>query len=144
MLPPTYQGPIDPTSGFLCVSVHWRPDPGAPDPEMPGQKMSIALYLPAEPGAPCLCGSGKTYSDCCRRQRYWHPICPNPGLEGYSLMVLQSAAITPIDDVIWRTRLLDDIRLQCLEDSPQRGFWLYWATRHWTISMARCASAILN
>ena len=126
MLPPTYKGPIDPNGGFLCISVHWRPDPGAPDPEMPGQKMSIASYLPVEPDAPCLCGSGKTYSDCCRRQRYWHPICPNPDLEGYSLMVMQSATITPIDDVIWRKRLLDDMRLQCVEDSPQRGFWLYW------------------
>ena len=117
---------IDPNGGFLCVSIHWRPDPGKPDPEMPGQKMSTASYLPTLPDRPCLCGSGKAYGDCCRRQRYWHPICPNPGLQGYSLMVLQSAMFTPIDGAIWRERLLDDIRLQCVEDGPQRGFWLYW------------------
>ena len=106
--------------------MHWRPDPGKPDPEMPGQKMSTASYLPTLPDRPCLCGSGKAYGDCCRRQRYWHPICPNPGLQGYSLMVLQSAMFTPIDGAVWRERLLDDIRLQCVEDGPQRGFWLYW------------------
>ena len=88
--------------------------------------MSIALYLPCEADAPCLCGSGKVYRDCCRRERYWHPICPNPGLAGYNLMRLQSATFTPIDGVVWRERLLDDIRLQCVEYNPQRSFWLYW------------------
>jgi hypothetical protein len=126
MLPSTQKGPIDPNGGFLCVSVHWRPEPSAPDPEMPGQKMSIASYVRAEADEPCLCGSNKAYGDCCRRQRYWHPICQNPGLAGYSLMILQSATFTPIDDEVWRERLLEDIRLQCIEDSPQRGFWLYW------------------
>jgi hypothetical protein len=126
MLPATYTGPIDPNGGFLCVSIHWRPDPGAPDPEMPGQKLSMASYLPTALDAPCLCGSGQAYRDCCRRQRYWHPICPNPGLRGYSLVALQSASFTPIDGAGWRERLLDDVRLQCVEDNPQRGFWLYW------------------
>ena len=126
MLLSTHKGPIDPNDGFLCVSVHWQPDPNAPDPEVPGQKMSIATYLLAELESPCLCGSGKTYNDCCRRERYWHPICPNPGLDGYSLMVLQSAIFTPIDGIGWNEWLLDDIRLQCIEDTPQRSFWLYW------------------
>ncbi len=126
MLPSTYNASIDPNGGFLCVSMHWRPEPGAVDPEMPGQKMSLALYMPTEPDALCLCGSGKIYNECCRRQRYWHPICPNPNYEGYDLINLQSATFTPIDGASWRELLLDDIHLQCTEDDPSRGFWIYW------------------
>jgi SEC-C motif len=126
MLPSTYKGPINPNGGFLCLSMHWRPEPSAPDPEIPGQKLSMASYLPTAPDAPCLCGSGQAYRDCCRRQRHWYPICPNPGFQGYSLVALQSATFTSIDGARWRERLLDDNRLHCAEDSPQRGFWLYW------------------
>jgi len=28
----------------MCISMHWRPNPHNPDPDMPGQKMSIAAY----------------------------------------------------------------------------------------------------
>jgi hypothetical protein len=106
--------------------MHWRPNPSDPDPDMPGEKMSIASFIPTGINAMCLCGSGKVYGECCRRQRYWHPICPNPGLQGYSLVSLPSATFKNVDDAVIRERLTADVRLQCIEDSPERGFWVYW------------------
>ena len=126
MLPATYQSPIDPNGGFLCISMHWRPNQNDSDPEMPGQKMSIASFIPAAPGDVCLCGSGKRYGACCRRQRYWHPICPDPGLQGYSLLAPQSATFKEVDECVLHERLMPDIRLQCVEDRSDRGFWIYW------------------
>jgi len=126
MLPATYQGPVDPNSGFLCLSMHWRPNPNDPDPEMPGQKLSMVSFIPARPKDLCLCGSGKRYGECCRRQRYWHPICPNPGLRGYSLLAPQSATFKNVNGRALRERLMTDIRLQCVEDRSERGFWIYW------------------
>jgi hypothetical protein len=32
---------INPYGGFLCLSAHWRPKPGDPDPERPGEKMEM-------------------------------------------------------------------------------------------------------
>jgi hypothetical protein len=108
------------------MSSHWRPDPDAPDPEMPGQKLQMASYIPARPSDLCRCGSGKAYRDCCRLQRYWYPICPNPGLDGYSLRSPQSATFENVDGQVLRMRLMEDVRLRCTEDTPDRGFWLYW------------------
>lgn len=106
--------------------MHWRPDPNAPDPDMPGQKLAMASYIPVRPNAPCLCGSGKVYRDCCRLQLYWYPICPDPGLNGYSLMDLQSATFENVNSPALRERLMEDIRLQCTVDLPDTGFWIYW------------------
>ena len=122
----TYQGPIDPNSGFLCISAHWRPNPNDPDPEMPGQKLSMASFILAQPRDLCLCGSGKRYGECCRRRRYWLPICPNPGLQGYSLLAPQSATFKDVDGHALHERLMADIRLQCVEDRIGQGFWIYW------------------
>ena len=108
------------------MSAHWRPDPNARDLEMPGQKLQMASYIPVRLNDPCLCGSGKVYRDCCRLQRYWYPICPNPGLNGYSLLAPQSATFEGVASPALRERLMGDIRLQCTEDLPDRGFWICW------------------
>ena len=123
---PLYSGPIDPNSGFMCISSHWCPDPNAPDPETPGQKLQMASYIPVRLSDPCLCGSSKAYRDCCHLRRYWYPICPNPGLNGYSLRSPQSATFENVDGQPLRLRLMEDVRLQCTENTPDRGFWLYW------------------
>jgi hypothetical protein len=117
---------IDVTGGFLCAWVYWRPDPNAPDPDMPGLKQHVTTFIRAQPSQDCLCGSGKPYSACCRLNRYWHPICPNPNMEGYSLLNWHSATFTSIDQPVLRQRLLKEVRLQDVEDTPDRGFWTYW------------------
>ncbi|MGH9846713.1 MAG: SEC-C metal-binding domain-containing protein [Blastocatellia bacterium] len=117
---------INVNAGFLCWSSHWRPNPDDPDPDMPGQKLSMSSFIPAQSNDTCLCGSGKTYAACCRPERYWHPICPNPGLRGYSFLVPQNATFHSVDGATLRARLSNDKRLHCVENSEERGFWIYW------------------
>jgi hypothetical protein len=47
-------------------------------------------------------------------------------MQGYSLINPQTARFThiPADEVYEFLR--DDERLHCMEDTPQRAFWLYW------------------
>jgi hypothetical protein len=125
-LPPEVSGLVDPEGGFLCMTVHWRPNPKGSDPDMPGEKMSMVSYIPVLPGEDCLCGSGKLYRACCRRQRFWHPVCPNPGLRGYSLLAPQTATFHPVDGPIIRERLMSDPRLRCVDESLESSFWIYW------------------
>lgn len=117
---------LDPNGGFLCHSVHWQPNPNDPDPEMPGKKFSMISYIPVQPNDACLCSSGETYSNCCQPKRYWHPVCPNPDMKGYSLLVSQSALFHPVDGAALRDQLMEDSRLVCVEDSLEKGFWIYW------------------
>ena len=117
---------FDPDGGFLCHSVHWRPNPDDPDPEMPGQKVSMAGFIPVRPEDACLCGSGNTYRICCQPKRYWHPICLNPDAEGYSLLAPQSARFHPVDGTALRDRLTEDTRWVCVEDRPKKSFWIFW------------------
>jgi hypothetical protein len=120
------EGLVDPYAGFLCLSSHWRPDPGAADPEMPGQKLSMSSYIPVRPGEECLCGSGKRYRDCCQPERLWHPICPNPGGpdEGFSLARPQTARFRDVDGDALRQKLTGDPRLRCTEAGLARSFWI--------------------
>jgi hypothetical protein len=117
---------IDPDGGFLCLSSHWRPKPDDPDPDMPGEKLSMSSFIPALPGDDCLCGSGKRYRDCCRPPRLWRPICPNPGMAGYSLVATQKATFRDVDGRALRERLTDDARLHCVSQDPHSGFWIFW------------------
>src|SRR5438309_11689761 len=105
----------------ICVGVYWRPRPADPNPELPGEKMSIWSYLPTAAGDLCPCGSGKSFGTCCRPLPYWQPLCPNPDMEGYSLLRSQSARFTniPADKVY--DFLQDDERLYCVQDTPQRA-----------------------
>ena len=126
--PETYKGPIDPDGGFLCFVTCWRPQAGASDPEAPGEKLQMSSYIPVAPDHPCLCGSGKTFAACCQPKRWWYMVCPNPGIPGeagYSLLKVQSATFTNVDGASVRASLMDDIRLHCAEDTPERVFWIY-------------------
>ena len=118
--------PMDVNGGFLCQWTHWRPNPDDPDPDRPGLKQQITMYMAVRPDADCLCGSGRQYGDCCRRQRYWYPICPNPGLEGYSFLAPQEAIFAPVDGRAIRMALMDEIRVHDVELTPRRSFWIYW------------------
>ena len=69
---------VDLNSGFMCHWSYWRPDPGKPDPQMPGLKQLTVTFIPSAPQDVCLCGSGKFFSSCCRAKRFWYPICPDP------------------------------------------------------------------
>lgn len=117
---------VDPNSGFLCMFTFWSPNPLDPHPEMPGQKQAVAMYKQVSPGETCLCGSGKTYRNCCRPRRYWYPICSNPGMEGYSFYVPCSATFENIAGEAIRQKMMADERLYCVEDEAHRGFWLFW------------------
>jgi hypothetical protein len=124
--PDDLAGIIDPNRGFLCLTLHWRPDPEAPDPEMPGQKLSMNSYITSPGRSPCLCGSGKHYRDCCRPNRLWRPICPNPGGtdKGFSLVKPQKAVFRDVDGNLIRERLMAEPRLRCTDDSLTSGFWI--------------------
>jgi len=119
-------GLIDPNAGFLCLTMHWRPNPEDPDPDMPGEKLSMSSYISVSPEEDCLCGSGKPYRACCRRRPVWHPICPNPGMQGYSLVAPQSATFSDVDGPALRDRLMADARLRCMDESPESSFWILW------------------
>jgi hypothetical protein len=93
---------------------------------MPGLKQQMIAYLPVASTDDCLCGSGKSYARCCQTLRYWQPVCPNPSLEGYSLLAPQSATFRAVDGAVIRERLMEDVRLYCVEDSPDRVFWTLW------------------
>ncbi len=117
---------FDPNGGVLVLTTYWRPQAGDPHPEQPGEKLSILSYLPTEAQELCLCGSGQTFGDCCQPLPYWRPVCPNPGMQGYSLVRPQAARFTPIATQMAYAFLQDDVRLYCVGDTPQRAFWIYW------------------
>lgn len=116
----------DPYGGFLLQVSFWRPDPDAPDPDMPGLKQSTLIFVPVQPHELCLCGSGKAYGACCRPKKMWQPVCLNPGGEDYSLVHPQEAVFKVLDAATLKERLHDDIRLECVDDTPANGFWLFW------------------
>lgn len=122
---------VDTNGGFLCLSVHWRPNPNDPDPDRPGQKLSMLGYIPLRPDDICLCRSGKTYSACCQPKRYWHPVCMNPDTEGYSLLAPQAATFHPVDGITLRERLMEDTRLYCTDSCMKSSFWIFWGDPAW-------------
>src|SRR5256884_6655127 len=117
---------LDPNGGVLSHMTCWRPRPGDPDPEYPGEKVFLTSYLPTGAEDLCTCGSGKQFGSCCQPLPYWRPVCPNPGMQGYSLMHSQSARFTNIPADAVYAFLQDDERLYCVEDTQQRAFWTYW------------------
>jgi hypothetical protein len=125
-LPPMYTGPVDPMRGYLNMMTFWQPNPKDPDPDSPGLKKATALYLLRAPDESCLCGSGRTFRECCQQRHYWCPICPNPGMDGYSLVAPQTAAFGRVDRTIVTDRLMADARLYCTINQPDSGFWVLW------------------
>ncbi|MEK7396733.1 MAG: SEC-C domain-containing protein [Candidatus Poribacteria bacterium] len=117
---------LNPNKGFLSLSSHWRPNPKAPNSDMPGQKLSMSSYIPMQANDRCLCGSGKAFASCCQQKRYWHPICLNPDGKSYSLLDMQSATFHPLDNTALRERLMSDMSLYCVENSKEKGFWIFW------------------
>ena len=61
---------LDPRGGVLVSATYWRPRSGDPNPELPGEKMSIQRYLPTAARDLCPCGSGKRFGVCCRPLPY--------------------------------------------------------------------------
>ena len=122
---------LDPNGGLLCFSTHWRPNPDDLDPDRPGQKLVMISYIPVRLDEICLCGSGKTYSNCCRPKRYWHPVCLNPDMEGYSLLAPQSATFRHVDGTALRERLMEDTCLYCTDESMKNSFWVFWGDPAW-------------
>ena len=117
---------LDPNGGVLVHTTCWRPRPGDPDPERPGEKVAMIIYHPTGAQELCPCGSGKRFGSCCSQLPYWRPVCPNPGKQGYSLVRGQSARFTNVPADAVYAFLQDDERLYCTEDTPQRTFWTYW------------------
>jgi hypothetical protein len=117
---------LDPDGGVLVSTTCWRPRPGDPNPELPGEKIIIMSYRPTGPEDPCPCGSSKPFRACCQPLPYWRTVCLNPGMQGYSLMRRQTALFTSIPaDTVYEF-LQDDARLYCTEDTEHRSFWIYW------------------
>jgi len=117
---------INVNGGYLCLWSHWKPDPALPDPDMPGTQEDLLTYMPQTIEDLCLCGSGKPFGDCCKQEQYWWPLCPDPELEGYSLLAPQTLTFRKIDGVALRKRLMDDDRLNCTEDGEKQAVWSYW------------------
>ena len=117
---------LDPDGGFLCLWTHWRPSVADSEAEGGGEKLTVLTYLPCPPDAPCLCGSGKQYRDCCRPKPYMVVLCPDPGVEEtFSLCRGATITLAPVDGEAVRQKLLADERFKCTEDTPERGFWTY-------------------
>jgi hypothetical protein len=117
---------LDPNGGVLVITTYWRPRSGDPNPERPGEKRSALSYLPTDADEFCPCGSGNSFGACCQPLPYWQPVCPNPDMQGYSLVHPQSARFTHIPADVVYAFLQANERLYCVEDTQQRTFWIYW------------------
>jgi len=117
---------LDPDGGVLSLTFFWRSRPEDPFPDFPGEKLSTQIYIPTRPEDPCPCDSGKHFAACCQRLPYWRPVCPNPDLQGYSLLRSQSALFTDIPDNEVYAFLEEKEHLHCVDDTPQEAMWLYW------------------
>ena len=135
---------VDPYGGVLVITTCWRPRPDDPNPEHPGDRVSLQIYHPTNAEDFCPCGSGKRFDSCCQWLPYWRPVCPNPW-QGCSLMRPQSARFTNIPYKAVHTFLQDDERLHCIEDTPLSvRFGSTGATRPLLSLMGGCASGTSN
>ena len=129
-LPLTYDlSQVDPDGGVLVVGTYWRPRPHDPDPERPGEKLTMLSYVPTAAEESCPCGSGQRFGRCCQALPYWRPLCPNPVMDGYSCVAPQTATFAPLSAQMrrqLRAHLHADERLYCVEDAPRNAFWVHW------------------
>src|SRR5690349_17979626 len=128
---------LDPKGGVVIQTTCWRPRRADPNPEQPGERVSILSYHPTNAEDLCPCGSGKRFGACCRPLPYWQPVCPNPDMKGYSLVRPQSARFTTITANAVYAFLREDERLYCVEDTPRRAFWTYWGNPAFDIPQGR-------
>jgi hypothetical protein len=119
---------VDPNRGFLCLWTYWRPNPDAPNPDLPGIKQQSLTYLTFHPNTHCLCGSRLPYHRCCQSRPYWQAICftPDAEQEQYRLVAPQTAIFESVPGALLRQRLNGDNRFKPVEDTPARAFWIYW------------------
>ena len=115
---------IDADGGFLCLTTRLHNDSN-PDAIIGARKLVRLVYIPVEPEEDCLCGSGRTYGDCCRQQPVWRSICLDPGGKTYGFVAPRSATYHHVDSVAIRERLMADPRFLCVDDKPRCGFWIY-------------------
>ncbi len=134
----------DPYGGFLHWLSVWRPNPDDPDPEMPGLKQQMIIFISVKPEEVCLCGSGQLYGQCCQPKPEWQPICYNLGAEGYSFLVPQEALFHNVDGPTLRRRLDEDSRLAIVEDTPDNAFWILWGDRPWKLNLGSLVLATLS
>ncbi len=129
-LPLTYDlSQLDPDGGVLVVTTYWRPRPQDPDPERPGEKLTMLSYVPTAAEESCPCGSGQRFGRCCQALSYWHPLCPNPAMAGYSRVAPQTATFAALSAQTrreLRAHLQADERLYCVADAPRNAFWVHW------------------
>ena len=85
---------LDPNGCVMAHTSYWQPKPSDPDPEQPGEKVTISSYLPTNARDLCPCASGKCFRDCCQPLPYWRPMSPNPGMQGYSLLGNRPPSVT--------------------------------------------------
>ncbi len=126
---------VNVNGGYMCLWSHWKPVPPPetgessemPEtPEILGIREDIQTYMPQDAEETCMCGSEKPYRECCKQEHYWWPLCPDPELEGYSLVAPQTVTFRQVDGATLRTRLMEDDRLACTVDTPTQGLWSYW------------------
>lgn len=72
-----------------------------------------------------MCGSVRSYADCCRRKHLWHPVCPNLGAEGYSLTKPQSLTFHNVDGDVVHQRLMADPQVRCTDTRQDDAFWVF-------------------
>src|SRR2546421_9576256 len=112
---------LDPNGGVLVSATYWRPREGDPDPEHPGEKISMVSYLPKDAKDLCPCGSGKSFGACCRPLPYWRVVCPNPGMEGFCLMRPQTTLFTGIPPEAGSPFFYDYEPAYSVEGTPPRA-----------------------
>lgn len=117
---------IDPRAGFMSLEVNGRPKGGAPNPNRPGEKLSIAMFRPCEPEESCYCGSRLDFQNCCGDRKHWPLVTPDPGGMSFNRMQAHSSVYSIRDVAKLRQAFMADARLQCIEDGPgANGFWLF-------------------
>ena len=116
---------LHPNDVFYVYVSYWQPDPEAANPEMPGRKAMMTMLMPTISGMICVCGSGKSFSSCCKRRNYWIPVCINPDFESYSKMEIHSAIYQPHDCASLKEGLLSDARFRCNDNGDRSHHWLF-------------------
>ena len=114
---------IEGKSGFFSLDVSYvAPD----DTFSESRKLQTMAFHPLDPEAPCPCGSGEIFGNCCDPLGLMRVFTLNPDGNGYSPMVFYSETWEPWPDQ-------DKLRssLKCNEaflttaDSEDRTFWNY-------------------
>lgn len=117
---------IDPRTGFISLEVYWRPKDGVPNPNRPGEKVSISIFRPCAPEASCYCGSGRTFRSCCQNRKQWPVVTVDPGGMSFSHARAHSSVYPIREATKLRQAFMTDSRLQCTDDSSTTaGFWLF-------------------